>query len=111
MSDSHTSKQPSLPEQQHTKYRKLNGAQGEEAKEMPSSRQSAQPPSIYRENCDLYPKALRDAINECSDGAVQIRRDPAIVEEAERCYQLNTRIQHQHAVDNPELVLSLYPAA
>ncbi|KAJ2073961.1 ndufs8, ubiquinone oxidoreductase 23 kd subunit [Coemansia sp. S155-1] len=70
----------------------------------------AQSPN-YTEGCELYPKAMRETINEFPEGAVLTDRDPGVTAEAERCHRASVERQRQRSVTNPEQELSFYPGA
>ncbi|KAJ2364946.1 hypothetical protein IW150_006347 [Coemansia sp. RSA 2607] len=75
----------------------------------PTERLLAQSPN-YMTNCELYPRVMRDTINQHTDEAVG-RRDPKVTREAEQCYQDELERQRQFSKAHPEEVLSFYPAA
>ncbi|KAJ2731067.1 NADH dehydrogenase Fe-S protein subunit 8 ndufs8 [Coemansia sp. BCRC 34962] len=56
----------------------------------------------YMEGCELYPKAMRETINEFPEGAVLTERDPGITAEAERCHRANVERQRQRSILNPK---------
>ncbi|KAJ1997058.1 hypothetical protein GGI04_005544 [Coemansia thaxteri] len=76
----------------------------------PIERLLAQAPG-YTSGCELYPKALRDTINEFPEGAVLVKRDPSVTAAAEKCHQASIEKQRQRFVENPEAELSCYPGA
>ncbi|KAJ2340530.1 hypothetical protein GGF43_006390 [Coemansia sp. RSA 2618] len=65
----------------------------------------------YTSNCDLYPKAMRDIINESTSGAVVGRRDPEITREAEQNHRHSVHEQQKLAATDPDKVLCFYPGA
>ncbi|KAJ2828452.1 hypothetical protein FBU31_002915 [Coemansia sp. 'formosensis'] len=70
----------------------------------------AQSPN-YVKGCELYPKAMRETINEFPEGAVLTERDPGVTAEAERCHRASVERQRQRSATNPEEVLCFYPGA
>ncbi|KAJ1720958.1 hypothetical protein LPJ53_004457 [Coemansia erecta] len=75
----------------------------------PTERLLAQSPS-YMTNCELYPRVMRDTINQHTEEAVSTR-DPRVTREAEQCYQDELERQRQFSKAHPEEALSFYPAA
>ncbi|KAJ2893312.1 hypothetical protein GGI21_003590 [Coemansia aciculifera] len=70
----------------------------------------AQSPN-YTEDCELYPKAMRDTINEFPEGAVLAERDPGVTAEAARGHRASVERQRQRSAAHPEEELCFYPAA
>ncbi|KAJ2538601.1 hypothetical protein EV175_006445, partial [Coemansia sp. RSA 1933] len=60
----------------------------------------------YTEFCELYPKALRDTVNENPDGAILATRDPEVTRKAEVLHREKIRRDMMHPAE-----LEFYPAA
>ncbi|KAJ1801598.1 hypothetical protein LPJ59_000163 [Coemansia sp. RSA 2399] len=97
------------------KHRKTcDGQQGERGvsleSESPTERLLAQS-TRYTEFCELYPKALRDTVNENPDGAVLATRDPEVTRKAEMLHREKLRRDMAASAMDPEMELAFYPAA
>ncbi|KAJ2508672.1 ndufs8, ubiquinone oxidoreductase 23 kd subunit [Coemansia sp. RSA 1939] len=67
----------------------------------------------YTEHCELYPKVLRDIVNENPQDASSVlaERDPEVTRRAEELHRENQRRDLESSVLNPEQHLQFYPAA
>ncbi|KAJ2721619.1 hypothetical protein GGI07_003856 [Coemansia sp. Benny D115] len=81
-------------------YNSINGSP-------PIERLLEESPS-YTRNCELYPRALRDTINQHSEEIV-VTRDPKVTAKAERGYREKVRKEKRFMAENPKEALSVYP--
>ncbi|KAJ1835424.1 hypothetical protein LPJ70_006222 [Coemansia sp. RSA 2708] len=81
------------PHDQPTKYRKVS--------------QQASAPN----NCDLYPRAMRDLVNETTEGAVLAKREPTVTRRAQTYHRQSMDEQQRMAASDPETLRCFYPNA
>ncbi|KAJ1887378.1 hypothetical protein LPJ66_009150 [Kickxella alabastrina] len=67
--------------------------------------------SNYTQDCELYPRAMRDTINQHTEEVVVGQRDPSVIRKAERTHDEELQHEMQRLQANPKEALSVYPAA
>ncbi|KAJ2496127.1 hypothetical protein GGH96_006044 [Coemansia sp. RSA 1972] len=97
--------QPILSNDRHTaKYRKVESQKDTTQKLLSES-------PNYKSGCDLYPKAMRDVINETRNGAVDEKRDPCVTRQAEQTHLHALQEQQMLAATDPDKLFCFYPGA
>ncbi|KAJ1986469.1 hypothetical protein GGI25_006314 [Coemansia spiralis] len=96
-----------------SKFRKTNDSRTQEQKILesgsPTERLLARSPN-YTACCELYPKALRDTINENPDGAILAKRDPKVTQQAEKLHRERIRRETENSMMFPEQEIYFYPS-
>ncbi|KAJ2162807.1 hypothetical protein GGF46_000371 [Coemansia sp. RSA 552] len=79
--------------------------------ERPAKKAGSSESPVFADDWDLYPKAMRDAANETTDGAVHCVRDPQVTRDAEQSHRTSLEIERQIAKHHPDELLCFYPCA